>query len=109
MTDRAVRFADSLWGSSILLSVAGRLRSIDRFHLPALDLLRHDVSAFAEQTDAKILWFILGGGSHGGLAIVGKHFHQILVDEDAQGEVFARLEFKRCLERFRPAVSCFPP
>ena len=41
----------------------------------------------------KILRNILAGGD-GGLAIVGKHFNEILVDEYPQGEVFACLELK---------------
>lgn len=76
------RSTPSLWDSSLLAIC------VDGVDLPAHDLLHRDVPALAEKADATILWFILAGGGHGGLAIVGKDFHQILVDEDAQGEVY---------------------
>ena len=47
--------------------------------------------------DGEFLRNILAGGD-GGLAVVGKHFHQILVDEYPQGEVFAGLECKRRID-----------
>ena len=42
----------------------------------------------------------------GGLSVIGKDFDHVLVDEDAQGEVFAVQQFKGRLNI--PEIECFP-
>src|SRR5260221_14489408 len=72
---------------------------IDRFHLPGSNfILHHCISAIAEQSDSEILRNIFAGGD-GALTIVGKYFHEVLVDKHAQGGIFAWLELKRCIHR----------
>jgi hypothetical protein len=70
------------------------LSRVDGPHLPALDFFHHGVSALAEKADAEIPGFVLVCRD-GGLAIVGKHFNEILVDKYPQGEVFAFFEIER--------------
>lgn len=74
----------------ILWSVA----SIDRFHLPPLDLLRQDVSALAEKADAGILHLVFLYIDDG-LPVVGKHLDHAFVQEEAQIQRFTLLELKR--------------
>ena len=58
-------------------------RGGDGFHLPALDLIHFNISAFAEQADAEFFGIISRRGD-GRLAVVGKDLDQILVNEDAK-------------------------
>ena len=60
---------------------------IDRIHLPCGNAFHLQVSAVAEQADVKMFWVIFMPGD-GRLTIVGKDLDHVLVDEDAQGEVF---------------------
>ena len=52
----------------------------------------------------QFLGFVIMPGD-GGLSVIGKDLDHVLVDEDAQGEVFAFLQFERRLSVAE--IECF--